>query len=199
LLAKGPSSTSIVGQCTLCAAAAANLLIPRLPPAHSLGALSLPSHVRDFGHAICALVRNPDASFSMTGTSLFWSIGATLRFLLVAWVPGALGIAGNTMPAYLNAMVAVGVVIGAGLEGKFVTLDKPERALIGGVLIGLAVCFLAPTTSVPLAFIIMAAVGTCGGFFVVPLNTLLQEQGHKTVGAGHAVPCRIWPKTAQSC
>jgi MFS transporter, LPLT family, lysophospholipid transporter len=91
------------------------------------------------------------------------------------------------MPAYLNAMVAVGVVIGAGLAGKFVTLDKPERALIGGVLIGLVVCFLAPTTSVPLAFIVMAAVGTCGGFFVVPLNALLQEQGRKTVGAGHAV------------
>jgi LPLT family lysophospholipid transporter-like MFS transporter len=172
---------------TYAAAAAANLLIPRLPPAHSLGAYSLPSLVRDFGHAIRALVRNPDASFSMTGTSLFWGAGATLRFLLVAWVPVALGIAGNTMPAYLNAMVAVGVVVGAGLAGKFVTLDKPERALIGGVLIGLAVCVLAPTTSVPLAFIVMAAVGTCGGFFVVPLNALLQEQGHKTVGAGHAV------------
>jgi MFS transporter, LPLT family, lysophospholipid transporter len=172
---------------TYAAAAAANLLIPRLPAAHSLGAYSLPSLVRDFGHAIRALVRNPDASFSMTGTSLFWGTGATLRFLLVAWVPVALGIAGNTMPAYLNAMVAVGVVVGAGLAGKFVTLDKPERALVGGVLIGLAVCFLAPTTSVPLAFIVMAAVGTCGGFFVVPLNALLQEQGHKTVGAGHAV------------
>jgi LPLT family lysophospholipid transporter-like MFS transporter len=49
------------------------------------------------------------------------------------------------------------------------------------------VCVLAPTTSLPVAFVIMAAVGTCGGFFVVPLNALLQEQGHKTVGAGHAV------------
>jgi MFS transporter, LPLT family, lysophospholipid transporter len=169
------------------AAAVANLFIPRLPPAHSLGAYSLLSLLRDFGHAIRALVRNPDASFSMTGTSLFWGAGATLRFLLVAWVPVALGITGNSMPAYLNAMVAVGVVIGAGLAGKFVTLDKPERALIGGVLIGIAVCVLAPTTSLPVAFVIMAAVGTCGGFFVVPLNALLQEQGHKTVGAGHAV------------
>jgi len=91
------------------------------------------------------------------------------------------------MPAYLNGMVAVGVVVGAGLAGKFVTLDKPERALVGGVLIGAAVCVLAFTTSLPVAFVIMSAVGTCGGFFVVPLNALLQEQGHKTVGAGHAV------------
>jgi LPLT family lysophospholipid transporter-like MFS transporter len=81
----------------------------------------------------------------------------------------------------------VGVVVGAGLAGKFVTLDKPERALTGGVLIGVAVCVLAPTTSLTVAFVVMAVVGTCGGFFVVPLNALLQEQGHKTVGAGHAV------------
>jgi hypothetical protein len=52
---------------TYAAAAAANLFIPRLPPAHSLGAYSLPSLLRDFGRAVGALVRNPDASFSMTG------------------------------------------------------------------------------------------------------------------------------------
>jgi MFS transporter, LPLT family, lysophospholipid transporter len=91
------------------------------------------------------------------------------------------------MPAYLNAMVAVGIVIGAGLAGKFVTLDRPERALTGGVLIGVAVCILAPTTNLSVAFVIMAVVGASGGFFVVPLNALLQDQGHKSVGAGHAV------------
>jgi LPLT family lysophospholipid transporter-like MFS transporter len=172
---------------TYAVAALANLLIPRLPPAHSLGAYSLPSLLRDFGHSMRALLRNPEASFSMTGTSLFWGAGATLRFLLVAWVPVALGITTNSMPAYLNAMVAVGIVVGAGLAGKFVTLDKPERALAGGILVGVSVCVLAPTTSVPVAFVVMAFLGASGGFFVVPLNALLQEQGHKTVGAGHAV------------
>jgi LPLT family lysophospholipid transporter-like MFS transporter len=84
------------------------------------------------------LVRNPDTRFSMTGTSLFWAAGSTLRFLLVAWVPVALGLTDNSTPAYLNAVVAVGIVIGAGLAGKYVTLDKAERALPAGVLIGLA-------------------------------------------------------------
>ncbi len=44
------------------------------------------------------------------GTSLFWGAGVTLRFLLVLWVPVALGITDNATPTYLNAMVAIGIV-----------------------------------------------------------------------------------------
>jgi len=168
-------------------AAAANLFIPRLPPAHRLDTFSIPEVLRDFGRALRAMIRNPDTRFSMAGTSLFWGAGSTLRFLLVAWVPIALGITTNSMPAYLNAVVAVGIVVGAGLAGKFVTLEKVERSLPAGMLIGIGVCVLAPTTNLYAAFVIMMAVGAGGGFFVVPLNALLQERGHRTVGAGHAI------------
>src|SRR6516165_10437679 len=54
------------------AAAAANLLIPRLPPAHPLQTISLRAIMRDFGSAIRTLTRIPDARFSMIGTSVFW-------------------------------------------------------------------------------------------------------------------------------
>jgi MFS transporter, LPLT family, lysophospholipid transporter len=169
------------------AAAAANLLIPRLPPAHTLESVSLGATFRDFWHAIVVLVKTPDTRFSMAGTSLFWGTGATMRFLLVAWVPVALGITNNAMPAYLNAMVAVGIVIGAGLAAKFVTLEKADRALPAGVLIGAAVCVLAVTTNTAAAFAVISVVGACGGFFIVPLNALLQERGRESVGAGHAI------------
>jgi MFS transporter, LPLT family, lysophospholipid transporter len=178
-----------LGVVTACygAAAAANLLIPRLPPAHALTSVSLGSILRDFGTAVRVMVRTPDIRFSMIGTGLFWGTGGTLRFLLVAWVPIALGITNNRMPAYLNAMVAVGIVIGAGLAAKFVTLEKADRALPAGVLIGGAVCVLAVTTKMPAAFAVMTLVGACGGFFIVPLNALLQERGRQSVGAGHAI------------
>src|SRR6185437_5903227 len=84
------------------AAAIANLFIPRLPPAHPVEALSFTGAVRDFVHAMKALVRNPDTRFSMMGTSLFWGTGTTLRFLLIAWVPIALGNTTNRLPAELN-------------------------------------------------------------------------------------------------
>jgi LPLT family lysophospholipid transporter-like MFS transporter len=168
-------------------AAGANLLIPRLPAAHPLGSFSFGGVLRDFGQAVRVLVKHPDTRFSMTGTSLFWGAGATLRFLLVAWVPVALGIMNNSMPAYLNAVVAVGIVVGAALAAKFIKLEQADRALPAGVLIGVAVCVLAGTTHLPMAFVVMTALGACGGFFIVPLNALLQERGHQSVGAGHAV------------
>jgi LPLT family lysophospholipid transporter-like MFS transporter len=169
------------------AAALANLLIPRLEPAHPLATFSVRHIVRGFGAALRELIRVPDARFSVIGTSLFWGAGSTLRFLLVAWVPVALGVTTNRMPAYLNAMVAVGIVVGAALAARFVKIETADRALPAGVLLGIAVCLLAGASSVTWAFVIMAIVGACGGFFVVPLNALLQERGHETVGAGNAI------------
>ncbi len=174
---------------TVCygAAAAVNLLIPRLQVERRLERFSIPVIVRRFGGSLRSLLRMPDARFSILGTSLFWGAGSTLRFLLVAWVPVALGNASNRMPAYLNAMVAVGIVVGAGLAARFITLAKAARALPAGILLGLVVCFLAQVTSLTTAFVVMAIVGVCGGFFVVPLNALLQDQGHRSVGAGNAI------------
>ena len=169
------------------AAAIANLLIPRLPPAHPLERVSLGSLLADFYRATRTLLAVPDARFSMGGTSLFWGAGSTMRFLLIAWVPIALGITNIRMPAYLNAVVAVGVVVGAALAAKLVTLDKMHRAMPAGILIGLAVCVLSTTARLPVAFAVLAVVGACGGFFVVPLNALLQARGHDSVGAGHAI------------
>jgi LPLT family lysophospholipid transporter-like MFS transporter len=84
-------------------------------------------------------------------------------------------------------MVAVGIVIGAGLASKFITLARADRALPAGILLGLAVCVVAVTTNMQAAFAVMALIGACGGFFVVPLNALLQERGAQTVGAGNAI------------
>jgi len=168
-------------------AALANLFIPKLPPAHRLPSYSLAALLRDFAHGVVRLAREPQARFSIIGTSIFWGAGSTMRFLLIAWVPVALGIANNRMPAYLNAMVALGIVVGAAFAGKFVPLAKAPRALGGGVLLGLAVCALSVTTNLNAAFVLLALVGAAGGFFVVPLNALLQEKGHESVGAGHAI------------
>ena len=178
-----------LGVVTACyaAAAVANLLIPRLPPARAISSISLGAVLRNFATAAITMVKTQDTRFSMIGTSLFWGTGGTMRFLLVAWVPVALGMTDISTPAYLNGTVAVGIVIGAGLASKFIKLERADRALPAGVLIGLSVCFLAVTTNVPTAYVVMALVGACGGFFVVPLNALLQERGRETVGSGNAI------------
>ena len=181
-----PATLAIVAA-TYALAALVNLLIPPLPALRPAGSFSPARCLREFGRALGRLVRLPEARLSLVGTSLFWGAGSTLRFLLVAWVPVALGIASNRMPAYLNAMVAVGIVIGAALAARCVSLKRAARVLPAGVLIGVAVCLLAGATTLPVAFGVMALIGVCGGYFIVPLNALLQERGAQSVGAGTAI------------
>jgi hypothetical protein len=42
-------------------------------------------------------------------------------------------------------------------------------------------------TSLPVAAVLMIAIGACAGFFVVPMNALLQHRGHVLMGAGHSI------------
>ncbi|GBG12482.1 MFS transporter, LPLT family, lysophospholipid transporter [Novimethylophilus kurashikiensis] len=168
-------------------AAGANTLIPRLPVAHALPHISPIALIRDFFSALTTLIRNPDARFSMLGTSIFWGAGSTLRLLLVAWVPVALGIADLSMPANMSGGVAVGIALGAAAAASFVGLDKVNRVLPAGILIGLIIIVFAHLTHLYPAIALLLLVGACGGFYVVPLNALLQERGHESVGAGHAV------------
>lgn len=177
--------TSVVGVYLL--AALSNLLIPRLPATHVQTRFSPAVLVKDFARALRTLIRNRDARFSLLGTSIFWGAGSTLRFLLVAWVPVALLITDNTVPATLSGVVAIGIALGAAAAARFVNLSNVNRALPGGIAIGLLIMVFAHVTSMPATVVMLILIGACGGFYVVPLNALLQERGHETVGAGHAI------------
>lgn len=167
-------------------AALANLRIPTLAP--RTGKLRSPrALVREFGGAVCSLMANPDGRFTLLGTSIFWGAGSTLRFLLVAWVPVALGLMDASTPANLSGAVAVGIAVGAAAAARFVTLANVNRALPAGVALGVLIMLFANVTSLPVAVGMLVLVGACGGFYVVPLNALLQERSHDTVGAGSAI------------
>ncbi|PAT29972.1 lysophospholipid transporter LplT [Klebsiella pneumoniae] len=113
-------------------AVVANLWIPRLPAARPGQSWRFKPMTHSFFSACRTLWRNGETRFSLMGTSLFWGAGVTLRFLLVIWVPVALGITSNAMPTYLNAMVAVGIVLGAGAAAKLVTLETVSRCMRPG-------------------------------------------------------------------
>jgi MFS transporter, LPLT family, lysophospholipid transporter len=181
-----PGTLAVVAAC-YGVATLATMLIPYLAPERPLASLAPGLLLRGFVQSARVLMLIPDARLSLAGTSLFWSAGATMRLLLVAWVPVALGITTNSMPAYLNAGVAVGIVAGAVLAGRYISMEKADRTLPVGVLIGAVLCLMAVTHSTAVAVALMVAMGACGGFYVVPLNALLQERGHETVGSGNAI------------
>lgn len=178
-----------LGVCALFYAGAvvANLYIPKLAAARPGQSWNLVTMVRQFFAACRQLWNNGETRFTLVGTSLFWGAGVTLRFLLVLWVPVALGITDNATPTYLNAMVAIGIVVGAGAAAKLVTLETVSRCMPAGILIGVAVvAFAVQQTPLP-AYLLLMLLGIFGGFLVVPLNALLQDRGKRSVGAGNAI------------
>ncbi|EDT6674003.1 lysophospholipid transporter LplT [Salmonella enterica] len=168
-------------------AVAANLFIPKLVAARPGQSWRLSAMTRSFFSACVVLWRNGETRFSLVGTGLFWGAGVTLRFLLVLWVPVALGITDNATPTYLNAMVAVGIVVGAGAAAKLVTLETVSRCMPAGILIGVVVAIFSLQHALLPAYALLLLIGMLGGFFVVPLNALLQERGKKSVGAGNVI------------
>ena len=84
-------------------------------------------------------------------------------------------------------MVAVGIAIGAALAARMVSLDHSVRVLPVGIAIGIAVCAMTFVTHTWIAVPLLVLIGACGGYFVVPMNALLQNRGHRLMGAGHSI------------
>ena len=168
-------------------AAITNTFIPKLAVARPDTKLQPSKLIKEFLAALKTLSFNQDARFSLIGSSIFWGAGSTLRLLLVAWVPVALSINDLSMPANLSGAVAIGIAIGAALAANLVSLKNINRVLPAGLLIGVFIMLFAHTNSLIVAIVLLVLVGAAGGFYVVPLNALLQERGHETVGAGNAV------------
>lgn len=183
--------TGVMAAYTL--ALVANLFIPRLPAENAPQGdnASVSFHpvllIKQFFTSLSMLFKNPDSRFSLLGTAIFWGSGITLRLMLFAWVPAVLLITDNQTPANLMGAVSIGIVLGAVGAGLWVSLANVNRALIGGLLLGPAVLALIFVHDFYFAAAVMIAIGLCGGFFVVPLNALLQERGHETIGAGNAL------------
>ncbi|WP_029684423.1 lysophospholipid transporter LplT [Tatumella saanichensis] len=165
----------------------ANLLIPSLPAALPSPQWHWRKMLTSFRSATLTLWQDSETRFSLIGTSLFWGAGVTLRLLLVLWVPVALGITDNSTPSLLNALVAVGIVGGALLAEKLITLSNTRRCMPAGLLLGIVVILFTLTHHIWSAGFWLILTGLCGGIFVVPLNALLQVRGKESVGAGAAV------------
>jgi MFS transporter, LPLT family, lysophospholipid transporter len=169
------------------AALLGTLLIPKLKPAKAHADLAFSHRIKTFTKQTAVFLKAPGLRAALIGTGIFWGAGAALRFLLIAWVPAQLRIEGTSVPGYLTGMVAAGIAVGAILAGRFVKLEAAHRAIPAGILLGVGVSLLPLMKTLPAAFVLMAFVGACSGFLVVPLDALLQQQGNKRGGVGSAI------------
>ena len=168
------------------AAALVNLYIPKVAIDHRLPRRDPIYLLQDFWHSFRLLWRDPLGQVSLAVTTLFWGAGATLRLIVLSWA--ALNLNFSLEKAtQLTAVVAVGIAIGSVLAAKFVALERAVRVLPVGIAMGVLVCSMAVVHDWRLAMVLLVAVGAMGGFFVVPMNALLQHRGHLLMGAGHSI------------
>jgi len=167
-------------------AAIVNLFIPRLPIDHKLPSRSPLFILRDFWHSFKLLWRDPLGQVSLAVTTLFWGVGATLRLLIIAWA--ALNLQyGLDQATQLTAATAFGIAIGSILAGKFVSLQRAVSVLPAGIILGFVPIALIWVESLIPALLLLVLAGILAGYFVVPMNALLQHRGHLLMGAGHSI------------
>jgi hypothetical protein len=77
--------------------------------------------------------------------------------------------------------------VGATVAGKWVKLEESVKVLPAGIALGLIVITMILVTDWRIAMVLMFFIGALSGFFVVPLNALLQHRGHLLMGAGHSI------------
>lgn len=167
-------------------AALFNLYIPKLPIDHTLPRRTLGFIVKDFATSFLQLWRDPLGQVSLAVTTLFWGAGSTLRLIIILWSAAALEF-DLEQATQLTAVVAVGIGIGAALAGHAVPLDHAVKVLRVGVAMGLTVAAMVLVNDWRLAVPMLILIGAMGGYFVVPMNALLQHRGHLIMGAGHSI------------
>jgi len=89
--------------------------------------------------------------------------------------------------AVLQGVVALGIAVGAVLAARLVRLRDSLRVLPVGIAMGVVVPCMTLVGSEAAAFPLLVLVGALAGFFVVPMNALLQHRGHVLMSAGHSI------------
>ncbi|MFT4171191.1 MAG: lysophospholipid transporter LplT [Rhodocyclaceae bacterium] len=166
--------------------------------------------IHEFAHCVKLLWRDKLGQISLAVTTLFWGAGATLQFIVIDWAFHTMGLS-LSKATQLQGVVAVGVAIGAIAAARWLTLRKSASVIPIGVAMGLIVPLMVLLPFIPREHVggafswfgnsievhlhlrmmavmfLMVIVGALSGFFVVPMNALLQHRGHVLMGAGHSI------------
>jgi MFS transporter, LPLT family, lysophospholipid transporter len=142
--------------------------------------------VAEFTHCFKLLWRDKLGQISLAVTTLFWGAGATLQFIVLDWARVALSL-DLSKASLLQGVVAIGIAAGAVLAARSITLRKSVRVIPLGIAMGIGVMLMIGVTQMWQAVMVMLLVGLASGFFVVPMNALLQHRGHTLMGAGHSI------------
>ena len=114
---------------------------------------------------------------AVVGNTYFWFLGALLQFVIVFYGREVLHI-DETHGGYLQAALAIGIGLGSYAAG-LLSAGKIEYGLIPLGAVGMSLFAFAISLH-GLTFLqvilLLAALGFSGGFFIVPINALIQHR-----------------------
>jgi MFS family permease len=185
-------------------AAGINLLIPDTGVRYPQPRLAPAELLRRFSFCVKTLWGDRLGQISLAVTTLFWGAGATLQLIVIAWSQHALGM-GLSKAAILQSVTAIGVALGAVIAALRVSLRQSFCVLPYGIAMGLVVVAIAlvdfrifpaggitiGTLTIGWATLVAAAlmmlIGALAGYFIVPMNALLQHRGYVLLSAGNSI------------
>jgi hypothetical protein len=142
--------------------------------------------ITDFSNCCVILWKDKLGQISLAVTTLFWGAGATLQLIVLEWAKKSLGMSFDRATSTVG-MVAIGVALGAALSARFISLRKSLSVIPLGIAMGVIVVGMIFVKTVYLAYPLLILIGVLSGFFVVPMNALLQHRGHVLMSAGHSI------------
>ncbi len=167
-------------------AAIFNLYVPRTGVDHKPARRNPVYLVRDFANCLRLLWGDKLGQITLATTTLFWGAGATLQFIVLKWAEVSLGYT-LSQSTVLQGITAVGIAAGAIAAAKMIPLHRAVSVLPVGIAMGVVTISMIFVRDVYVAMGVMTLIGAMAGFFVVPMNALLQHRGHLLMGAGHSI------------
>ena len=168
------------------AAALLNFGIPSIDIKYVQQSMKPIALIYNFYQSNRILWTDPVGKLSLAVTTLFWGIGAVVQFAVLVWAKEAL-----EMPleqaTLLQAVVAIGVIFGAGMAGYLIALQHAFKVLPLGLWLGISLPALVFSSSLWIAIPLMLLTGFAGGMLMVPMNALLQNRGYKLLTAGRSI------------
>ena len=140
----------------------------------------------DFSRCFVTLWNDKLGQISLAVTTLFWGAGACLQFIVIKWAERSLRLPLEE-GAMLSGVSAIGIALGAVLAARYVPLKRATHVLPVGILMGVAVISMISLKWMPAIYFVLILIGAIAGFFVVPMNALLQHRGHILMSAGHSI------------
>lgn len=142
--------------------------------------------IADFANCSATLWKDKLGQVSLAMTTLFWGAGATLQLIVLKWAERSLHMPLDKATTLIG-VVAIGVSVGAAMAAKMIPLKKALTVIRLGIAMGFVVTIMTLVHSTTIAVPLLLIIGLLSGFFLVPMNALLQHRGHVLMSAGHSI------------